>query len=63
MAVLLVCVISHHMSDFMIVISVELLPVTYVEGRSAPAEQWLDVGVTKLLDTSPLPIARLLFYI
>lgn len=53
MAVLLVGVIPHPVSGFLVVISVDLLPVTYAEGQSAPVAHWLDIGGTKLLDTPP----------
>lgn len=45
---------SLHMSDFMIIRSVDLLPVTYVDEWISPVEYWLDVGVTEFLD-SPYP--------
>lgn len=37
---------SLHMSEFMIIRSVDLLTVTYVHEWISPVEHWLAVGVT-----------------
>jgi hypothetical protein len=42
------------MSDFMIIRSVDLSPVTYVDEWVSPVEYWLAVGLTEFLD-SPHP--------